>query len=43
MWIKGDGTVGIGTIDPKGYKLAIAGSAIAESVTIQSSESFLVN
>ncbi len=31
----GTGNVGIGTIDPKGYKLAIAGTAIAESMTVK--------
>jgi len=35
MWIRGDGNVAIGTYDPKGYKLAIAGSAIAESMTVK--------
>lgn len=30
-----NGNVGIGTRTPKGYKLAIAGSAIAESVTVK--------
>jgi len=33
--IKGDGTVAIGTTDPKGYKLAVAGRAIAESMTVK--------
>jgi hypothetical protein len=33
--INHDGNIGIGTTDPKGYKLAVAGSAIAESVTIK--------
>jgi len=28
------GNVGIGTTDPKGYKLAVAGNAIAESMTV---------
>lgn len=32
------GSVSIGTADPKGYKLAIAGSAIAESVTVKIKE-----
>jgi len=35
MWIRGDGNVAIGTIDPKGYKLAVAGNAIAESMTVK--------
>jgi hypothetical protein len=30
-----NGNVGIGTTDPKGYKLAVAGSAIAESMTVK--------
>lgn len=29
------GNVGIGTTDPKGFKLAVAGGAIAESVTVK--------
>lgn len=29
------GNVGIGTSDPKGYKLAVAGNVIAESVTVK--------
>ena len=29
------GNVGIGTTDPKGYKLAVAGKAIAEEVTVK--------
>jgi hypothetical protein len=29
------GNVGIGTTDPRGYKLAVAGNAIAESVTVK--------
>jgi hypothetical protein len=33
--INGDGNVGIGTMDPKGYRLAVAGNAIAESVTVK--------
>ena len=32
---KGSGNVGIGTTDTKGYKLAVAGNMIAESVKIQ--------
>lgn len=32
--IKSNGDVGIGTSDPKGYKLAVAGSVIAESVKV---------
>lgn len=35
MWIRGDGNVAIGTTDPKGYKLAVAGNAIAESMTVK--------
>jgi hypothetical protein len=30
-----NGNVGIGTTDPKGYKLAVAGKAIAEEVTVK--------
>lgn len=30
-----DGSLGIGTTDPKGYKLAIAGKAIAEEVVVK--------
>ncbi|WP_407428896.1 hypothetical protein [Arcticibacter sp.] len=33
--IKSNGDVGIGVSDPKGYKLAVAGSVIAESVTVK--------
>jgi hypothetical protein len=29
------GTVGIGTLDTKGYKLAVAGNAVAESITVK--------
>lgn len=32
--IKSNGDIGIGTSDPKGYKLAVAGSVIAESVKV---------
>ncbi|WP_316833732.1 hypothetical protein [Pedobacter nutrimenti] len=35
MRITSDGDVGIGTTDPKGYKLAVAGNMIAESVKVQ--------
>jgi hypothetical protein len=35
MRIDGNGNVGIGTADPKGYKLAVAGNMIAESVKVQ--------
>jgi hypothetical protein len=35
MWIQGNGNVGIGTPDPKGYKLAVNGSAIATSMTVK--------
>jgi hypothetical protein len=35
MRITIDGNVAIGTSDPKGYKLAVAGNAIAESVTVK--------
>lgn len=34
------GNVGIGTTDPKGYKLAVAGNVIAESVKVQLKESW---
>lgn len=34
--ISSSGNVGIGTTDTKGYKLAVYGSAIAESVTVKS-------
>ncbi|OCX50799.1 hypothetical protein BEL04_18895 [Mucilaginibacter sp. PPCGB 2223] len=30
-----NGNVGIGTTDPKGYKLAVAGNAVAESMTVK--------
>ncbi len=33
--IQSNGSMGIGTTDPRGYKLAVAGSAIAESVTVK--------
>jgi len=33
--IDGAGRVGIGTTDPKGYKLAVAGNIISESVTVK--------
>lgn len=33
--IRGNGDIGIGTNDTKGYKLAIAGSAVAESITVK--------
>lgn len=32
--INPSGNVGIGTVDPKGYRLAVAGDAIAESMTV---------
>lgn len=35
MRIIANGNVGIGTNDPKGYKLAVAGNVIAESVTVK--------
>jgi hypothetical protein len=35
MRIDADGNVGIGVIDPKGYRLAVAGSMIAESVKVK--------
>ena len=35
MRITHDGNVGIGTTDPKGYKLAIAGKAVAEEVVVK--------
>ena len=35
MRIHSNGNVGIGTTDPKGYKLAVAGKAIAEEVTVK--------
>jgi len=35
MRITSDGDVGIGTTDPKGYKLAVPGNMIAESVKVQ--------
>jgi len=33
--IDGSGNVAIGTTDPKGYKLAVAGTAIAEQMTVK--------
>jgi len=33
--IKSDGSVGIGTADTKGYKLAVAGTVVAEAVTVK--------
>jgi len=33
--INSNGNVAIGTTDPKGYKLAVAGNAIAESMTVK--------
>jgi hypothetical protein len=35
MWIQGNGNVGIGTTDPKGYKLAVNGGVIATAVTVK--------
>lgn len=35
FYLKSDGNVGIGTTDPKGYKLAVAGNMIAESVKVK--------
>lgn len=35
MWIQANGNIGIGTTDTKGFKLAVNGSAIAESVTVK--------
>jgi hypothetical protein len=35
MWIQGNGNVAIGTTDPKGYKLAVNGNAIATSMTVK--------
>jgi len=35
MRVLANGSVAIGTQDPKGYKLAVAGSAVAESVTVK--------
>jgi len=35
MRITSTGSVAIGTTDPKGYKLAVAGNAIAESMTVK--------
>ena len=35
LYIRGDGNVAIGTSDPKGYKLAVNGSAIATSMTVK--------
>jgi hypothetical protein len=33
--IKSDGSVGIGTADTKGYKLAVAGTVVAEAITVK--------
>lgn len=35
MWVRGDGSVCIGATDPKGYKLAVNGTAVATSVTVK--------
>ncbi len=35
LFITGNGNIGIGTTDPKGYKLAVAGKAIAEEVVVK--------
>jgi predicted RNA-binding protein with TRAM domain len=35
LYINNLGNVGVGTTDPKGYKLAIAGKAVAEEVTVK--------
>lgn len=35
MWVQGNGNVGIGTNDPKGYKLAVNGGVIATAVTVK--------
>ncbi|MBS7566474.1 hypothetical protein KHS38_18865 [Mucilaginibacter sp. Bleaf8] len=35
MWIKGDGNVAIGTLDPKGYKLAVAGNIRATEIKVE--------
>jgi hypothetical protein len=35
LFITGDGNVGVGTTDPKGYKLAVAGQAIAEEIVVK--------
>jgi hypothetical protein len=35
LFITGNGDIGIGTTDPKGYKLAVAGKAIAEEVVVK--------
>jgi len=35
MTFLANGNIGIGTTDPKGYKLAVAGNMIAESVKVQ--------
>jgi hypothetical protein len=35
MYIDGNGSVSIGTTDPKGYKLAVAGKAIAEEIVVK--------
>jgi hypothetical protein len=38
MRILSNGNIGIGTIDTKGYKLAVAGNVVAESVTVKMRE-----
>lgn len=35
MWLQGNGNVAIGTTDTKGYKLAVNGSVVANSVTVK--------
>lgn len=35
MWIQGNGNVAIGTTDTKGYKLAVNGNVVANSVTVK--------
>jgi hypothetical protein len=40
LYMNLSGNVGIGTTDPQGYKLAVNGSAIAESVTVKLHESW---
>jgi hypothetical protein len=35
MYIDGNGNVSIGTTDPKGYRLAVAGKAIAEEIVVK--------
>lgn len=35
LWLSGDGAVGVGTSYPKEYKLAVKGSIIASTVTVQ--------